>query len=1014
MKIVFYHISDLHIEKEKDVNVLNVHKMVNVLNSIGKFDEIVILVSGDIASSGKRKQYEAAYHMFGTMISQIRRKFSVKVEMFVVPGNHDVDLTNDKGHMAIQEKIRQGVTTEIIEEELNKQKDFLNYAKGIHCIDKDDHLCCIKERIYDNKRTVFCLLNTAIFSTLDEDKGLHFIPRNVMDKINEELDGDINITLMHHSHHWMNDSVKNIVENILIQKNNIILCGHEHELESCEINKDGSKVIYLTGGELCNKGDWDNSQFYLDILDTSNMTLDSVSYVWNQSKKLYIQQKNKEYNLLNMKPITNFEFEEEFEESLRIDPVNTITDSVFDYYVFPDLELIKDYNNKETEIITFPDEFLEKIISKKRIAIVGGENAGKTLLLKKLLLELSEKKFCCLYCDAVTLKHVSVKNALLTLFRNNYKDQNGSFDEFLQLPKEKKVILIDNINNIDKDQVFFILKWLKDYFGIIVYSTKELIELDLAERVKRSVELEDYYRYKILPMYMKKREILISNIVTIKEGASEENREICNKISDMIKLQRKMYSMNPSFIIQYVDFYLMNFKEAVATDGNVFSKVFENNIVNKIRPFAKELTVDKILILLDEIAYWCFKEQKSEIGQENICNIITDYNDEHDDEVEYLKLVNACIQSRIIKKTELEGVKYRFVDKNVLSYFIARQIIRIWNDNLDDTDMKNLIKYIRYGINSNIILFITYLTDNLYLIRNIIDSTIRYMEDWTTFDAVNVNVPYLASLNGTISLEAPTQRERNNNEEQEIQQDKEEIKEYEDSQIVVKDFFDSQIDDCEKLINQIIRSITLLDIASKCLPGFEHRMNKEDKDKILNIIFNLPGKIFYAWANQIEKDKNDLLQYLLDEYRTVYLKPQDWDTIKKEDMLYYLQMESLSLLLELLNIPISNATKDYTIRYLVKYLEQDEVLYQVQMLMAYGKLDMVNDVEQYLKKMDSQFTRCIPDYLKRVVLRRFLVTSKKISNERLQKLISTYFPTNRPNTFYRNLLISRERNKRKQ
>lgn len=52
--------------------------------------------------------------------------------------------------------------------------------------------------------------------------------------------------------------------------------------------------------------------------------------------------------------------------------------------------------------------------------------------------------------------------------------------------------------------------------------------------------------------------------------------------------------------------------------------------------------------------------------------------------------------------------------------------------------------------------------------------------------------------------------------------------------------------------------------------------------------------------------------------------------------------------------------------------------------------------------------------MKRVVLRRFLVTSKKISNTDLQKFISTYFPMNKTNTVYKDVLISRERNKRKQ
>lgn len=1015
MKIVLFHISDIHLEKKNDIKVSNIHKMVDVLNGIGRFDEIIIVVSGDIAFSGTKQQYQVAYQMFGTLITEIKKRFNLqRVKMFTVPGNHDVDLTDDAGHEIIQKNVRNGITKNMIVEELNKQKNYLNYAKGIHSMDERDKLCCIRECKYDDVSLKFCLVNTAIFSTLDEDKGLHYIPQSVLHKIRSELDADINITILHHAHHWMNDSVKRQFEDILFRKNNIILCGHEHDLESSIISKDGAKVIYLTGGVLSDRGNWLNSQFYLHIIDTKKMSLDSNSYIWDSHDSIYTRKNETGYSLLDMNPKLSFELDEEFQEGLHTDGINDISNDVFDYYVFPDIETMRDYSDKEPEMVTDEVSFIENILIKRKIAVFGGESSGKTLLLKRMFLELTKREFCCIYCDADALKQTSFKKTLLTLFRYNYKDQKGDYDKFLQLPKEQRVLLIDDINDINKEQVFYLLKYLRDYFDIIIYSTKELIEFDLVERVRKSVEIEDYCRYKILPMYMKKREKLISNIVRIKGEAREENPEISKKICEVIRTQRKIYSMNPSFIIQFVDFYLKNFKDVFATDGNIFSKVFENNIVNRIRPVAKKMTVDKILVLLDEVAYWCYKEQKSEIAQENVNNIISKYNEEHDDEVEYLDFVEACTHSKILKRGKT-GSFYRFADKNILSYCIAREIIRIWNDNLDDTDLKNLIKFIRYGINSNIILFVTYLTDNLYLIRNIIDCTLEYVDNWNTFDIVNVNVPYLAMLNGTIALEAPTQREREKVEEEEEEQDKKEIEEYEDTQIVVTDYFDPKTDDCETLINQIIRSMTLLDITSKCLPGFEHRMNKEDKEKVLNIIFNLPGKIFYTWASQIEAEREELLQYLLEIYRTTYLRQRDWDKINEIDMMRYLQIESLSLFLELLNIPINNATKDYTIRYLLRYSKQDEILYQLQMLMAFSKLDMVSDVEKILRRMEPNFIKCIPDYMKRRVLHRFLITSKKITQERLQKLVSTYFPSgNKTNTIYRNILIGRERNKKKQ
>ena len=75
---------------------------------------------------------------------------------------------------------------------------------------------------------------------------------------------------------------------------------------------------------------------------------------------------------------------------------------------------------------------------------------------------------------------------------------------------------------------------------------------------------------------------------------------------------------------------------------------------------------------------------------------------------------------------------------------------------------------------------------------------------------------------------------------------------------------------------------------------------------------------------------------------------------------------------------------------------------------------MVVDFQKFLKKIDENFKKSIPDYMKKSVIRHFLITSKKISNDQLQKMISTYFPVRRPNNVYKNILISREKHEKKQ
>lgn len=423
------------------------------------------------------------------------------------------------------------------------------------------------------------------------------------------------------------------------------------------------------------------------------------------------------------------------------------------------------------------------------------------------------------------------------------------------------------------------------------------------------------------------------------------------------------------------------------------------------------MTVDKIMVLLDKMAYWCFKKQTNDFSEDVIGEIIKEYNEVHDDDVSALQVIRACIESKIVINTNES--KYRFNDKNILSYFVAREIIRLWNDNLDNSDLSYLTKYIKYGVHSNVILFITYLTDNMHLIRDIIDSVYEYTGEWKFFNPVDVNIEYLRKMNGTISIDAPKTTDKELQKEEEREEDKKALEKYENEQIQINDFFEADVHDVEDTINQIIRSMALLDVVSKCLPGFEHRMDKTDKEKVISIMKYLPAKIFYLWAEQVDHETESLLEYLLEDYRVVYLKPEEWDSVTKNDMLLYLQLESISLLLELMNVPIINGIRKHTIKYYEKNADIEDPLCCIQMLMAYSKSDSTKEFERFINENDEKLKKPILDYMKKRVLKRYLITSEKISNEEVQRYLSLYFPIRQTNNSYRNILIGRATHKKR-
>ncbi len=59
--------------------------------------------------------------------------------------------------------------------------------------------------------------------------------------------------------------------------------------------------------------------------------------------------------------------------------------------------------------------------------------------------------------------------------------------------------------------------------------------------------------------------------------------------------------MDPDFIVQFTKYYCNNIGETIKNDGEIFSKVFEANIVSLLKPYAKKMSVDKILIIMDKM-----------------------------------------------------------------------------------------------------------------------------------------------------------------------------------------------------------------------------------------------------------------------------------------------------------------------------------------------------------------------------------------------------------------------------
>ncbi|MEX5452602.1 metallophosphoesterase, partial [Stutzerimonas stutzeri] len=92
MSAILLHLSDIHIRSDKDKILQYSNAISATLNKyLDKSSTLFIIVSGDIAFSGKKSQYSAAEKFLNEIKRNIYDEYAIEIEFIIAPGNHDCD-----------------------------------------------------------------------------------------------------------------------------------------------------------------------------------------------------------------------------------------------------------------------------------------------------------------------------------------------------------------------------------------------------------------------------------------------------------------------------------------------------------------------------------------------------------------------------------------------------------------------------------------------------------------------------------------------------------------------------------------------------------------------------------------------------------------------------------------------------------------------------------------------------------------------------------------------------------
>lgn len=371
---------------------------------------------------------------------------------------------------------------------------------------------------------------------------------------------------------------------------------------------------------------------------------------------------------------------------------------------------------------------------------------------------------------------------------------------------------------------------------------------------------------------------------------------------------------------------------------------------------------------------------------ETFREIIDNYNTAYGLSVSPKVIIDIGMQAKIFKQTD--DMHIYFANKNYFAYFIAKHLILSAQNDPPSTDgIQYALKNICFGINSDIILFVSYLLNNTQVIMSILNEADSLLSPWPEVSLDNKNISLLAVASASKEITPPTA-----DEQQEYSEQKETLEErhYSGDEVEARGLFDYDDSEIDKYPYRLIRAIRYTEMICRALPAFHSRLKVSQKSEIIDFIYSYPRKIIYALLRPIDTHIDELCDMLLAYAAETGKKKSDGSDYTHDDfqnMFFdYARAASLSLYNHFAEICTSPKTTQ-------KLVERDstdaiEKIARLLIIENSGNTDeLLKEAEAVIKHSKDMNTRIMAQ----IVVRKHLLYNKKLSFSKKQQLVDRIF-----------------------
>ena len=764
MNISLLNISDIHLKEDSFSSVKDKFKKIpSAIGSDGiDLTSVVIILSGDIASSGKAEEYAQAEKMLKELANDLKQKFQLKSVHFVsVPGNHDCDFSQNK---QTRDMLIQNINEQ--DEEIDAQDDSLidaccsiqgAYFDFHHELVNDNNTELTSDKKVYYKQTVridnfsirFNCYNTSWISQLEERESLVYPVKYVRKLQNKnELPFNMVCSVFHHPVNWLDSSSSHSFREMIELKSDFIFTGHEHVASQsfkssisgqycCEVYEGG--VFHSEEGE---------SYFYAIQLNTKSSEHRAFKYTLEKDLYHPSELTNGWTSYLNNAKILrkDFPLNKEFDELLD-DPGGTFEFpqkehlKLSDIFIFPDLKKIdirNDSPNEQDKIVK--SDNVENEISKRPVVIISGdERSGKTALAHIFFRVFHKSSLAPVLLDGSKIKSSSYEKMCKVIRNTATKQyQPESIEKLMQANGEQKCLIIDNFQNakLTPKQKKLCIQNLRKHFKHVIVINNDIITIE--EQID---SLEGISNFKIQPFGYRLRKIFINNYYSIGRESENQDEKInqAEKMLDTV-IGNGLIPQYPIFIMTILQ--LTDSTSPVDTNTGSYGYYYQFLILRSLRNApGKNITADIIQGYLSEFANFLQTNKLWECDENKLIEFHQKYNKEYAGSLKFTTTLKKLTDCKLLSK---HYDNYRFKYKYQHYYFYAKYLSDSIAENSTRSTILNLCKSLHIEKNANIVLFLTHLSKNPFIITTVLKVSKNIFRNQNPFDVNKDSIKILS------------------------------------------------------------------------------------------------------------------------------------------------------------------------------------------------------------------------------------------------------------------------------